>query len=368
MRYRLHDDSGRTLAAGRDLAALRAQWEGQAREAFSRKTDVELTREDVASWDFEEIPAQVRSSGGLLAFPALVDLGETVALRVFERRDEASEAHRAGVVRLLRNALASEMKQARRRLPIANPLSLKFAPLGSIDSLREDLVEGGFADLLERHDLDVRTAGAFETLRTQASRELFASAVERLKLAEPIIEAQAEMKPWLQPPLMGFAKASYDDLHEQLDALLTPGFSRELPTSRLAHLPRYLKAMRLRAERLRQDPSKDQQRMLQVLPYWRAYLNHRAEGRDGSGRTALADRGVARVAVRAGAEDRRAGVGQAAGAGAGGAGPGLTRVAVARIDFRDALAALHGGASTMPAPPPGESAGWPDLPTLPHRP
>ncbi|HET6430727.1 ATP-dependent RNA helicase HrpA [Dyella sp.] len=281
MRYRLHDDGGRTLAAGRDLAALRAQWEGQAREAFSRKTDVELTREDVATWDFEEIPAQVRSSGGLLAFPALVDLGETVALRVFERRDEAGEAHRAGVIRLLRNALASDMKQARRRLPIANALSLKFAPLGSIDSLREDLVEGGFADLLERHDLDVRTAGAFEALRTQAAREVFACAVERLKLAEPIIEAQAEMKPWLEPPLMGFAKASYDDLHEQLDALLTPGFSRELPVPRLAHLPRYLKAMRLRAERLRQDPSKDQQRMLQVLPYWRAYLNHRAEGHDG---------------------------------------------------------------------------------------
>ena len=281
MRYRLHDDSGRTLAASRDLAALRAQWEGQAREAFSRKTDVELTREDVATWDFEEIPAQVRSAGGLLAFPALVDLGETVALRVFERRDEASEAHRAGVIRLLRNALAADMKQARRRLPIANALSLKYAPLGSIDSLREDLVEGGFADLLERHELDVRTAGAFEALRTQAARELFASAVERLKLAEPIIEAQAEMKPWLQPPLMGFARASYDDLHEQLDALLATGFARELSTARLAHLPRYLKAMRLRAERLRQDPSKDQQRMLQVLPYWRAYLNHRAEGRDG---------------------------------------------------------------------------------------
>src|SRR5690242_18588133 len=130
MRYRLHDDSGRTLAASRDLAALRAQWEGQAREAFSRKTDVELTREDVAAWDFEEIPAQVRSAGGLLAFPALVDLGETVALRVFERRDEASESHRAGVIRLLRNALAADMKQARRRLPIANALSLKYAPLG----------------------------------------------------------------------------------------------------------------------------------------------------------------------------------------------------------------------------------------------
>ncbi|MFC4525447.1 ATP-dependent RNA helicase HrpA [Dyella halodurans] len=281
MRYRLHDENGRTLTAGRDLAHMRAQWEGQAREAFSRKTDIELTREDIASWDFEEIPAQVRSAGGLLAFPALVDLGETVALRVFERGDEAREAHRLGVVRLLRNALASDMKQARRRLPVGNPLALKYAPLGGVDGLREDLVEGGFSDLLDRHALDVRTAGTFEALHTQAARELFAAAVERLKLAEPIIEAQAELKPWLQPPLMGFARASYDDLREQLDGLLIPGFLRDLPTARLAHYPRYLKAMRLRAERLRQDPAKDQQRMLQVLPFWREYLKHRAAGGEG---------------------------------------------------------------------------------------
>jgi ATP-dependent helicase HrpA len=278
MRFRLHDEQGRTLATGRDLAALRAQWEGQAREAFSRKTDIELTREDVTHWDFEEIPEQVRSEGGLMAFPALVDLGEAVALRVFERYDEAKVAHVKGVERLLRNALASDIKQARRRLPISNFMSLKYAPLGSVDSLREDLVEGGFNDLLETQQLNVRSAAAFEVLRTHAAREVFAAAVERLKLAEPIIEAQAELKPWLEPPLIGFARASYDDLREQLDGLLAPGFLRELSTARLAHFPRYLKAMRLRAERLRQDPAKDQQRMLQVLPYWREYLNHRAAG------------------------------------------------------------------------------------------
>jgi len=283
MRYRLHDAEdapgrGSTLASGRDLAALRAQWQGQARAAFSRKTAIELSREDVIRWDFDEIPAQVRADGGLLAFPALVDLGETVALRVFERRDDALAAHRQGVLRLLRNALAGEAKQARRRLPVDHALALKHAPLGSVDGLRDDLLEGGLGDLFARQDLDVRTAGAFEALRAQCSRELFAAAVERLTLAEPIIEAQAELKPWLQPPLLGFARASYDDLHEQFDALLTPGFLRELPAQRLAHFPRYLKAMRLRAERLRQDPAKDQQRMLQVMPYWREYLQHRATG------------------------------------------------------------------------------------------
>ncbi len=197
---------------------------------------------------------------------------------MFERSDEARAAHRQGVIRLLRNALASEAKQARRRLPIGHALALQYAPLGGVDALREDLLEGGLHDLLERHQLDVRTTGAFEALHVQCARELFGAAVERLKLAEPIVVEQADMKPWLEPPLIGFARASYDDLREQLEALLSPGFLRELPRSRLAHFPRYLKAMRLRGERLRQDPAKDQQRMLQVLPYWRAYLQHRAGG------------------------------------------------------------------------------------------
>jgi ATP-dependent helicase HrpA len=273
MRYRIHDESGRTVAEGRDLAQIRAQWEGKAREAFSRKTDIELTREDIVAWDFESIPKEVRSEGGLTAYPALVDLGEAVALRVFERADEASEAHVGGVERLLRQALAPEFKRARRQLPIANPLSLKYAPMGSIEGLRDDLVEGGFSDLIAERRLDARTQAEFEHLHTQLGRALFGAAMARQKLAEPIIEAQAELKPWMEPPLMGFARASYDDLREQLAGLLQPGFLRELPLSRLAHLPRYLKAMRLRGERLRQDPARDQSRMLQVLPYWRALLN-----------------------------------------------------------------------------------------------
>jgi len=273
MRYRVHDENGRTVADGRDLGAIRAQWEGKAREAFSRKTDVELTREDIVAWDFEAIPDVVRSEGGLKAYPALVDLGEAVALRVFERADEAAEAHLGGVERLLRQALAPEFKRARRQLPIANPLSLKYAPLGSVDGLRDDLVEGGFADLIADRRLDARTQGQFEALRVELGRELFGAAMARQKLAEPIIEAQAELKPWMEPPLMGLAKASYDDLREQLAALLQPGFLRELSRARLGHYPRYLKAMRLRGERLRQDPARDQSRMLQVLPYWRALLN-----------------------------------------------------------------------------------------------
>jgi ATP-dependent helicase HrpA len=56
-----------------------------------------------------------------------------------------------------------------------------------------------------------------------------------------------------------------------------PGFVRNVEKARLSHFPRYLKAMRLRAERLRHDPTRDQARMLTVRGYWRDYLTLRAE-------------------------------------------------------------------------------------------
>jgi ATP-dependent helicase HrpA len=277
MNFRIEDEHAHLLAESRDLGSIQAQWTGAARVAFSRRADVELTREDVSGFDFEDIPDSIVSSGGLTAFPALVDLGESVALRVFERRDEALSEHRRGVERLLRRALADRIKQARRQLPLNNALALKWTPLGSAETLRADLVEAALREQLAALELDVRTRAAFEHARETLARLLFPAAIEHLQLAESIIGAYAELRPLLQPPLMGFARANYDDLNEQLGELLSAGFLREVEKSRLAQFPRYLRAMRLRAERLRQDPARDQARMLGVQLYWRDYLKLRAE-------------------------------------------------------------------------------------------
>ncbi|HEX6614154.1 MAG TPA: ATP-dependent RNA helicase HrpA [Rhodanobacteraceae bacterium] len=281
MRFVVHDEHGRPLAEGRELEVLRGEWQARARDAFAQAAEAELAREDVQAWDFETIPRSVRSKGNLIAYPALVDLGSAVALRVFEHADDADAAHPQGVHRLLHLGLATEFKRARRQLPIHRTVALQYAPLDSVDNLRADLVEGGFGDLLAKSGPGVRDRAAFVALREGLARELFTAAVERLKAAEPIIAAQAELRPWLESPLMGFARASYDDLREQLHELLAPGFLRELPLSRLAQFPRYLRAMRLRAEKLRQDPARDQARLLQVLPYWREWLAAKAGGASG---------------------------------------------------------------------------------------
>ena len=287
MRFSVHDDQARVLVEGRDLEVIQAQWSRAARVAFSQRAEADLAREDVAGFDVEELPDAIISAGGLSAFPAFVDLGASVALRVFESRDEARSEHRRGVERLLRRALADPIKQARRQLPLANALALRWAAFGSAESLRADLVEAALRERLQAHELDVRTRAAFDALKSTVGVELFAAAVERLTLAEAIIDAHAELLPWFEPPLIGFAKANYDDLREQREELLAPGFLRTTDPAHLAHFPRYLRAMRLRAERLRQDPARDQARMLGVQRYWREFLKRRADA--GADATALED-------------------------------------------------------------------------------
>ena len=292
MRFRVHDDRvdqdrGKTLAEGRDLDAIRRDWGDHARAAFSRRADSELSREDVAEFDFEDIPETLVGDGGLTAYPALVDLGDSVALRVFERADEARAVHARGVERLLRRALRDQIKQARRQLPINRGLGLKYAGIASVDALREDLVEAALAELFAVHDLDLRRRDDFRHVEAELARGLFPAAVEWLAISDDVLAAYAELTAWLEPLLMGYARANYDDLREQLDALVYPGFVREVDKARLSHFPRYLKAMRLRAERLRQDATRDQARMLSVRGYWREYLKLKAER--GGVDTALAE-------------------------------------------------------------------------------
>ena len=276
MRFRVYDERGIALAEGRDIAAIREAWGGAANAAFSRRADAELTREHVV--EFEDVPERIVGTGGLVAFPALVDLGDSVALRVFERADEARAAHREGVKRLLRRALHERIKQARKQVPIERRLALKYAGIASVDELRADMIEAALVELFAARDLQLRTRAEFVHAETEIGSRLFATAIEWLKLVEETLGAYAELASWLEPPLIGYAKANYDDLREQRDALVYPGFVQKVDKSHLQHYPRYLAAMRIRAERLRQDATRDQARMLTVRGYWATYLKLKASG------------------------------------------------------------------------------------------
>src|SRR3970282_712481 len=124
------DDSGQELASGRDLAALRQQLGGAARITYGGGAeDSEFERPGLAEMNFGDLPEQVKFKRGgreLIGYPALVDNGESVDLRVLEAADVAQAETRRGVVRLLRIALVAQFKQLDKDLARETALALKY--------------------------------------------------------------------------------------------------------------------------------------------------------------------------------------------------------------------------------------------------
>ncbi|WP_258224123.1 DUF3418 domain-containing protein, partial [Stenotrophomonas sp. HMWF003] len=267
MNLRLFDAQGKLLASARDLDALRARFGGQAGEAFAARAGRALAVEGLRDFPATPIPVQVPGEAGVPAYPALVDTGESAALRIFADRNEAAEQHPQGVRRLFDIALADKAKQARKQLPVPPKTGLLYAAIESQERLRGDLVDAAMNAVLADGLGDIRDPAAFAQRRDAAGKGLFAEAMARLKLAENILAHVAELKPALQSTLMGWARGNLDDLEQQLAGLVHPGFLRDTPADALAQYPRYLRAMILRSERAKRDPPRDQARMLELRPF-----------------------------------------------------------------------------------------------------
>jgi ATP-dependent helicase HrpA len=278
----------RVLAESRDLGELRARFGSRAAAAFAARAAEGLSRERLTGFPDAPVPVSVPGAGGVPAFPALHDDGDAVCLRVHAERAVAERAHPAGVRRLLRLALADRMRQARRQLPVRPKTALLYAAIESAaddahrrqgDVLREDLVEGAFAALADDAMLaGVRDRQAFADLVEGVGRGLFPGAVARLEQAEAILDGLSTARAALDGSLVGWASGNLDDMRAQLDALVPPGFLREVPPAVLRDYPRWLRALALRAERALRDPARDQARMLELKPFADALARARSAG------------------------------------------------------------------------------------------
>jgi ATP-dependent helicase HrpA len=270
-------DGKAVLAESRDLDDLRARFGERAARAFARHAAQGMAQAGLTAFPDTPIPVSVPGAGGVPAYPALQDDGDSVSLALHAQREEAERRHPQGVRLLLAIALADKLKQARKQLPVQPKISLLYAAIESAaprrdglkdaDRLRADLVDGAFDALTADGLLAVRDADAFAQRREALAKALFGEAMQRLRQAEAILGLVAEVRTRLESKLMGWARGNLDDMRAQLAALVPPGFLRDVPASALAEYPRWLKALALRAERAQLDPGKDQARMLELKPF-----------------------------------------------------------------------------------------------------
>ena len=267
-RFLVQDALGVNLAEGRDLLALQAAHADSTARAF-RGAGWSVRGESSLGWTFGEIPAQVTSVERgirLLGYPALspAAAGNSVRLVVEPDAVRARELHRRGVARLLMLSATAETRYLRKELTRHPRVALAAPLLGWRQPFADSLIELGFLECVEPdaprdessfHALLGRARARIAALVTALAQDFTAQLLQGAALLTRL-ELEKDRVP----------ATAMEDLRAELAGMLGPGGLAIATPDLRRHLPRYLKALALRVDRLVRDPAKDARKFDQLRP------------------------------------------------------------------------------------------------------
>ncbi len=264
--HAVHDVDREVLAVGRRLGVLAVELRPRLRAAVvAAAPGVERTGQ--TSWSFGEVPATVRveqAGHRIVGYPTLTDERTAVGVGIVMSAAEQQRGMRAGVRRLLLLTITAPRKQLERLVPNSARLALAQLRIGTVEELVEDCIGVAIDGLLGDRAGTVRTQAAFESLRDDVRGELHDAAARVVTLAASIAESAAAVERIISALTGSAFDASVADLRAQLRWLAGPGFVRSTGAARLADVERYVRAARLRAEKLPGDLERDRRRMAPI--------------------------------------------------------------------------------------------------------
>ncbi|MFP5419646.1 MAG: DUF3418 domain-containing protein, partial [Gammaproteobacteria bacterium] len=279
MHVEVIDDSGQELASGRDLAALRAQLGGAARITYGGGAeDNPFERAGLTEWKFGDLPEQVKFRRGgreLVGYPALVDNENDVDLRLLDAPHAAEAETRRGVVRLLRRALAAQFRQLDKDLSRETALAMKYRAFGSAEQLRAALADAIAARALLGDDDTPRSQKAFDRQKERARPRIAVVKQALLRDVAEILDLHAQVAARLAAKPQFPAVMRDEAAH--LAALMPADFITATPWTHLKALPRYLRGILKRLEKLPASEQRDARGMAGVLTLQNKYLARRAQ-------------------------------------------------------------------------------------------
>jgi len=264
---------GKEVARGKDLSALHQKLAGSVRQAVAGAVAGNLQRTGLKAWpdDLVELPRTVESATAghtVRGFPALVDTGAAVDIRVFPTAGEQAAAMGPGIRRLLRLAAPSPTKAVERGLNPRTRLALSSNPDGTLAALLDDCADAATAVLAPK---PVWTAADFQTLRDTVAARLSATTADIVGRVERVLDAAHTAQVALPDKPSAPQADAIADIRAQLAALLPVGFVAVTGATRLVDLTRYLTAIGRRLERLPQGLAADRERMDRVRAVQDAY-------------------------------------------------------------------------------------------------
>lgn len=280
MNFQLVDENDQLLDQSRSLSDLQTRHAALAGEKFQALAANTLTHSGCEDWTFGDLANQHDAHDqGFSGYPAVIDEGETIGVRLFDVEAKAAQAHHQGLLCLLRLRLTKEIKYLHKQLPFSTKHELIYSRLPQHPFL-SDVVSGHGQLIPETITLaltttflseatDIRSKALFDA-RLQAKKQNLLSIGNEIA---SLIISNLETCQTLSHKLAVVPETltSAEDITEQLDALFYQGFIETSTFENLKAYPRYLKAISHRMEKMLSDPVGDQQKLQQLLPYWKQY-------------------------------------------------------------------------------------------------
>ena len=286
MNLEIVDAQGKFLGEGRDLAELTARF-AEASQAALAVPQTAKSQQPVEPKVFAAVAekTQQKIAGlSMTVYPALVEEAGTVKEGRFSTPAEAEFQHRRALQRLLMQQLAEPAKFLRGKLPGLTELGLLYRDMGRVDALVEDILLASLDScILDGEDPLPRDGAGLASL---AERKRGAWTEHAERVARLTLEI---LKHWhgLQKRFKGkidLAQAvALNDIKQQLSHLVYPGFVRETPMQWLKELPRYLKAIEQRFEKIGAQVQRDRVWSGELSGLWTQYQTrankHAQEGK-----------------------------------------------------------------------------------------
>ena len=288
MNFRAVDERGRVAGSDRDLTTLQQRLSDRSRQSVARsiarpdaaskgrRPDAAavaaasargpIQRDGLTDWTFGDLPEvlDTKVAGGVVrGYPAIVDRGATVSIRLEATADAAASATRDGVLRLVLLNVPSPASYVQNHLTSAEKLALAASPYQNVAALIEDARTA----VVRRLILDqspsgmVRTEAEFRRVRDAVNAALVDSLFSCVSLVARILTRSRDVERGIKSQNSLALLGPLNDIRSQLSGLIRPGFISQTGVERLVHLPRYLDAMVERLKTLADQPGKDRTRM-----------------------------------------------------------------------------------------------------------
>jgi ATP-dependent helicase HrpA len=278
--FRVVDERRRKIAEDKDLEALRLKLKPKTREAITRAFDRASAdparggeaptgqRTGLTDWTVGTLQRtfETRRAGQpVKAYPALVDEGATVAVRLFDTEAEQAEAMWRGTRRLiLLGVPVNPAKFAADRLSNQQKLALSRNPHGSVQALFEDCATAAADRLIAAHGGPAWDEQGYRKLYDAVRADLVEVTVRAVEQVQQVLAAWQACERRLKDTRSLVLVANLQDVREQLAGLVHPGFVTEAGLKRLPDVMRYLVAVDRRLQQMPTGAQRDTTRMEKV--------------------------------------------------------------------------------------------------------